>query len=257
MGNLELWEKFNQPPLTALKVIGAGRLRGKHDINPTWRMQAMTEVFGPVGIGWKYTIDKLWTEPGSDGQVCAFANVSVYIKHEGEWSAAIPGTGGSMLISNEKSGPYTSDEAYKMATTDALSVAMKAIGVAAEIYLGNFDGSKYVNQPKKEAPKVDVSAAFNVETKDLDQELLKKFVAETATANEKSEDEIKETALKYLDRFKAAFEKWKIKESALEKVKRLENVDPNKLIEILDRLEIVEVETEYDAVRVLKEYEAA
>lgn len=30
-----------------------------------------------------------------------------------------------------------------MATTDALSVAMKMLGVAAEIYLGNFDGSKY------------------------------------------------------------------------------------------------------------------
>lgn len=256
MGNLELWEKLHRPPVTALKTIKGGRMSGKTDISPQWRLKIMTEIFGPVGIGWKYTIDKLWTEPGSDDQVCAFANVSIYVKHEGEWSAAIQGNGGSMLIANEKSGPYTSDEAYKMATTDALGVAMKALGVAAEIYLGNFDGSKY-KTPPEEAPKVDVSAAFKAATKDLDQEQLKTFVTETATANDKTENEIKETALKYLDRFKTAFEKWKPKESALEKIKRLEDVDPDKIIEILDRLEIVEVETEEDAEKVLKEYEAA
>lgn len=31
-----------------------------------------------------------------------------------------------------------------MAMTDALSVAFKAVGVAADIYLGNYDGSKYL-----------------------------------------------------------------------------------------------------------------
>ena len=52
-----------------------------------------------------------------------------------------------MLIAKEKAGLYTSDEAYKMAVTDALSVALKALGVAADIYLGNFDGSKYKTPP--------------------------------------------------------------------------------------------------------------
>ncbi|MFH4181117.1 hypothetical protein WDA55_23970, partial [Acinetobacter baumannii] len=36
------------------------------------------------------------------------------------------------------------DEGYKKAVTDALGVAFKAIGVAADVYLGNFDGSKYL-----------------------------------------------------------------------------------------------------------------
>ena len=145
--NLAIWKKLSKPPLSALKEIKGGRLAGKHDINPTWRMQAVTELFGPCGIGWKYTIDRIWTEPGTEGQVCAFAIVSVYIKSGEVWSEAIPGTGGSMLIAKEKAGPYTSDEAFKMATTDALSVAFKALGVAAEIYLGNFDGSKYASDP--------------------------------------------------------------------------------------------------------------
>ncbi len=113
----------------------------------------MTELFGPVGKGWKYEIDKLWTEPGSDSQVCAFALVSVCFLDEGTWSEPVQGIGGSMLVEKERSGLHTSDEAYKMATTDALSVALKALGVAAEVYLGNCDGSKYSGPaPQNSAP---------------------------------------------------------------------------------------------------------
>jgi len=146
MNNLRFWDKLKTPPPTALKPIMGGRLKGKSDINPQWRMQAMTEAFGPVGVGWTYTIDKLWTEPGTEGQVCAFALVTVKAKVDGEWSEPVPGVGGAMMIEKEKSGLYTSDEAFKMATTDGLSVALKAFGVAAEVYLGNLDGSKY-NRP--------------------------------------------------------------------------------------------------------------
>ena len=69
---------------------------------------------------------------------------------DGEWSDAIPGTGGSSLVAMERSGAYVSDEAYKMALTDALSVAMKSLGVAADVYyskdkVGQFD-TKYEQQ---------------------------------------------------------------------------------------------------------------
>jgi hypothetical protein len=152
--NLATWEKLSRPPKTALKAIAAGRLKGKTDINPQWRYKAMTEAFGPCGVGWKYEIKRTWTEPVTDGQVAAFADIDLYTKvgtgadqGGGVWSAPIPGTGGSMLVAQEKSGLHSSDEAFKMAVTDALSVAMKMLGVAAEIYLGNWDGSKYLNAP--------------------------------------------------------------------------------------------------------------
>lgn len=145
MSKLELWNKIKQPPMTALKAIGGGRLKGKTDINPQWRMQAMTEQFGQCGTGWKYEIVNLWTVPGAGVEVMAFATINLFVaRSDGQgWSDAIPGIGGSMLIAQEKSGPFNSDEAYKMAVTDALSVAMKSLGMAADIYLGNFDGSKY------------------------------------------------------------------------------------------------------------------
>lgn len=148
MQNTELWDKVSRPPADALRQITGGRLSGKTDIKPQWRYRIMTETFGPCGIGWKYTIDKLWTEAGSDNQVFAFAMVSVFVKVDGAWSDAIPGQGGSMLVEKERSGMFSSDEGFKMAITDALSVSLKMLGVAGEVYMGNWDGAKYKNAPE-------------------------------------------------------------------------------------------------------------
>ena len=147
MENKRYWDRASKPPADALKEIRGGRLAGKTDVNPQWRMEAMTDIFGPVGIGWRYEIIDLWTVPTPDGEVVAFSRVSVWYKDGDSWSEAVPGIGGSMLIAKEKGGLYVSDEAYKMATTDALSVAFKALGIASEIYRGHFDGSKYRTQP--------------------------------------------------------------------------------------------------------------
>jgi len=143
--NMELWNKVKQPPASALKTINAGRLKGKTDINPQWRYQALTEQFGQCGVGWKYEIAKLWSEPASDGQIFAFAQVNLYtaMRDSDTWCDPIPGIGGSMLVAKEKAGPHSSDEGYKMAVTDALSVACKMLGVAADIYLGLANESKY------------------------------------------------------------------------------------------------------------------
>lgn len=133
MGNLDYYNKLKAVPQHALRQIQSGRLRGKHDINPMWRIKAMTEQFGVCGIGWKYVITKQWTETfGSE--VKAYCNIDLFIKVNGEWSDAIQGTGGSSEVSMESKGAYVSDECYKMALTDALSVAMKALGVAADVY---------------------------------------------------------------------------------------------------------------------------
>lgn len=133
MGNLDYYNKLKVVPQQALRQILSGRLRGKHDINPMWRIKAMTEQFGVCGIGWKYVITKQWTETfGSE--VKAYCNIDLFIKVNGEWSDAIQGTGGSSEVSIESKGAYVSDECYKMALTDALSVAMKALGVAADVY---------------------------------------------------------------------------------------------------------------------------
>jgi hypothetical protein len=141
--NLKTWLAVCRPPETALKQIGGGRLKGMTDINPQWRYKAMTEQFGMVGIGWKYRVTDRWQHEDSSGQIAVFVSIALQIKDGANWSDDIHGSGGSMLIAQEKNGLFFSDEAYKMAETDALSVAMKQIGVAADIYMGMFNGSKY------------------------------------------------------------------------------------------------------------------
>jgi hypothetical protein len=151
--NKVIWDQVKTPPPEALKEIKAGRLKGKSDISPQWRYEIMTEIFGPCGIGWKFTINKLWTEQGSEGQVFAFAMVTVEYTHDDK-VGSIPGIGGSLLVAKEKHGPHCNDEAFKMATTDALGTALKMLGVAADVYAGLID-SKYgaKSQERQQQPQ--------------------------------------------------------------------------------------------------------
>jgi hypothetical protein len=149
MSNLDLWNKVKQPPVSALKQIQGGRLKGMTDINPQWRIEAMTEHFGPCGIGWHYEIVRLWTENGADGELMAFAHVHLFTHYKGNTSEPIVGIGGSALVAKERDGLRANDEGYKMAVTDALSVAMKQLGFGADIYMGRFDGSEYKPEQMK------------------------------------------------------------------------------------------------------------
>lgn len=149
MDNMKIYESSRECPKDALREISAGRLKGKSDINPMWRIKKLTELFGPVGIGWYYDIIRQWTEPGANGETAAFCNIALYVKDGGAWSKPIYGTGGSAFIAKERNGMYTSDECYKMALTDAISVACKALGFAADVYW-NSDSTKYtIGKPEK------------------------------------------------------------------------------------------------------------
>lgn len=152
--NMTLYNAVRTPPPEALREIKAGRLVGKSDINPMWRIKTLTEQFGPCGVGWKYTIEKLWTEQGANGEIAAFALINLYHRIGEGWSEPIPGIGGNSFVAKEKSGMYTSDECYKMALTDALSVACKALGVAADVYW-QADKTKYTRDTEPHREKAD------------------------------------------------------------------------------------------------------
>ena len=159
-----IYDALKRPPAWALKEIKAGDLKGKTDINPQWRYEAMTKAFGLVGLGWKYSIDKLWREDGANGEIFCFAQVGVFIRDQEswEWSDPIIGIGGSKLVNNFSNGLKSNDEGYKMAITDAFSTALKMLGVAADIYAGKWDGSKYVDHEEnapKAAPEPEASEA--------------------------------------------------------------------------------------------------
>ena len=157
---LELYERLRAVPDSAKREISAGRLKGKTDINPMWRIKALTEAFGPCGFGWKYKITREWLETGANNEVSAFVDIELYVKHNGEWSEAIPGAGGAAFVAKEKNGLYTSDECYKMALTDAISVACKALGMGADVYW-QADSTKYTareESPEESAIRAEIVA---------------------------------------------------------------------------------------------------
>ena len=145
---MRIYDKVRTVPVEAKTPITGGRLKGKTDINPMWRIKALTELFGPCGEGWYYkTVDK-WEKGFPNGETAVFVEIELYYRIDDGWSAPVCGTGGSMVGSNERNGFYANDEAYKMATTDAISVACKNLGVAADVYFER-DVTKY-NDPKRE-----------------------------------------------------------------------------------------------------------
>lgn len=148
MENLEIYNKVREVPADARKEINAGRLKGMTDINPQWRIEKLTELFGSCGIGWYAEETKREFVNGANDEIVCFVDINLYIKNGNEWSKPIYGTGGSSFVTKETKGLYTSDEAVKMAYTDAISVACKQLGIGADVYRNKSD-SKYSGTSRK------------------------------------------------------------------------------------------------------------
>lgn len=150
MENLELYNGWREVPQNAQKTITGGNLNGKTDINPMWRIKVLTDRFGPVGFGWYTKITEHWTDTeniGGNVERVAWVRLELYIKNGGEWSAPIEGVGGSKYAGKGR-GSELNDEAFKMAETDALSVACKKLGIGADIYWAG-DNTKYTQGAAK------------------------------------------------------------------------------------------------------------
>lgn len=156
MDNLKIYNAVREVPQEAQKKIMGGRLKGFTDINPMWRIKALTEHFGMCGVGWYYEIKEKWIETAmAKDEITANVLIDLYVKVDNEWSKPIQGLGGSMLVASEKAGLYVDDECYKKALTDAISVACKSLGIGADVYWQS-DRTKYEpkgnENPKKEDP---------------------------------------------------------------------------------------------------------
>ena len=136
---LGLYESLREVPAEAQKPFDNGKFKGT-DINPMWRIKRMTETFGPCGIGW-YTeiVHRSLHQSTDEKTICAFIGLNLYVNVDGEWSKPIYGEGGNTMSSFNKkwSSIDTSDEAFKMAYTDAFSNATKQLGLGADIWFAN------------------------------------------------------------------------------------------------------------------------
>lgn len=136
--NRALWDLVQYSEASATKAV-EGKGRPMTDINPTWRMKRMTEMFGPVGLGWGWTIDERWTEEIGQKKY-AYVQLTVWYSLDGGKTKILAGPhiGGTDMSQGR-------DEVWKQSVTDAFGKCVSMIGVAADVYLGLWNDSKYHN----------------------------------------------------------------------------------------------------------------
>ena len=152
--NREIWDKVKNTNPRWTKPFGKF---GKPltAIDPMYQIMVMTDTFGAVGKGWNYKVSYTYTP------TLVFAEVSVAHKKifndSTEWvSWDWYGPVSSVQALTKKNGGLD-DEAPKKAMTDALTKAFSHLGVSADVFLGMFDNSKYVEDMKEkfsQKPKV-------------------------------------------------------------------------------------------------------
>lgn len=173
MEKMTIYNAVRSVPQNARRKIQGGHLNGKTDINPVWRIKTLTEQFGPVGFGWYTEITKYWIEEAA-GETCAWVQLNLFVKIGDEWSKPIQGIGGSKQTGKGR-GDGINEEAYKMAETDALSVACKKLGVAADIYW-EADSTKYSVSTASATNKTTAAPAPAQQAKVCTPEMYAKYV---------------------------------------------------------------------------------
>ena len=123
---MSVYNAARSVPANAIKKItgGAYGAAGLSDVNPQWRIERMTEIFGAVGDGWVWEPIEQWVENGVH-----YAHVAVqYKKADGEYSLPVHGYGGT------KVGGKDDSDLLKSSMTDALSNALRYLGVGADVW---------------------------------------------------------------------------------------------------------------------------
>lgn len=142
----DIWEQLSKTDPKHTKGFSrAGGFKGTA-IKPQWVVQRLTEVFGPCGIGWGVG-EPTFQVVNAGNEILVYC--TAYCWH-GDRDNVIHGVGGDKVLTQRQSGPFTDDEAFKKAFTDAIMNAFKFIGVGHDVHMGRFDDSKYVQEVERE-----------------------------------------------------------------------------------------------------------
>lgn len=158
--NMRYWDAFADIDPKFTKQITGKQYKGTSP-NPQYVIRCLTELFGPVGIGfgWKVLVDGFVPLGEKTLHWCRieFWHTDPACKFEsyGQTIAAYPTNSGGFMVD---------EDAPKKSLTDAIIKAASHIGIAANIFLGRWDDQKYVAQvnaeyrqeERQEAPKPDI-----------------------------------------------------------------------------------------------------
>jgi hypothetical protein len=150
--NMEFWEKVKKTDPKRVKAITGKQYKGNSP-QPYYLVERMTQEFGMCGIGWGLNIISERMERLSDTDVLHVAVVELwYVKDD--IKGAITQIGQTKALYKKNDGGLMVDEdAPKKSVTDAMSTCMSYLGCAGDIFSGQWDDSKYVQELTKEFNK--------------------------------------------------------------------------------------------------------
>lgn len=171
--NLKVWDTLAKTdPKHTTRFQRTGGFKGTA-VKPIYTIHKMTEVYGPVGEGWGMSAPWFETVTASNGEVLVFCTVGLWIKDPNGIDGRFFGVGGDRVVVAGRDGNLrTNDEAYKMAYTDAVTNALKYLGMSADVHMGLFDDSKYVRDLEREfsdepAPELAPAAAKRADQREI------------------------------------------------------------------------------------------
>ncbi|WET16962.1 transcription termination factor [Yersinia intermedia] len=166
--NLHIWKSVQRTdPRFTKPVEGAGYVATS--INAEYMFMRATEVFGPIGEGWGYTIleEKMLSGApmseaiyddnkkyvgnrlirDADGTLICEQNHSIKIQFwysvEGDVRGEIESYGATPYMYKTNKGIKADSEVIKKSLTDAIKKALSMLGFSADVWLGMHDNPEY------------------------------------------------------------------------------------------------------------------
>jgi uncharacterized short protein YbdD (DUF466 family) len=133
---MQIWDQVCETDPKHVKDVSFGRKFKA--VDAYYQIRLATEVFGPCGIGWKYTYKKEVTDS------LIICELEFSYKLNDKWSEPIPVMSATPRYMKSKED----DDAYKKCVTDCLTKALSYLGFSADVFLGQFDDNKYVQQQR-------------------------------------------------------------------------------------------------------------
>lgn len=159
--NMNIWSQVEK---TDTRFTKDAKVGGQQitSLNGTAMIMKATEVFGPVGIGFGWSITEERFDKGAEmfsGEGDKRVSLGVelnhtvkilfWFKHGGE-RGELEQYGCTPYLYKSKFGTTTDGEAPKKSLTDAIKKSLSMLGFSADVFLGMFDDRDYVQQRQEE-----------------------------------------------------------------------------------------------------------
>lgn len=144
--NLKLWKSVDKTPPDMTKHVAFGK-RKYTTIDPQWQLRVATALWGPYGHRWGMrNLDCKMVEVHASDAQGKYLESSVFLK--ADFFYPVDGEEVSFEIWNDdkfRSG----DDTLKKLITNTRSKALSWLGFSADVFLGKFDDTAYVDSLKK------------------------------------------------------------------------------------------------------------